>query len=234
MGKLIIAIDGPAGSGKSTVAKAVAQALNYTYIDTGAMYRAIALYVLRQGIEPSDSQRLKEELQKVRIEWKPPGDKESSPEFQGVYLNGEDVTKMIRSPEVSQLASVISTLPEVREVLTQKQREMGREGGVVAEGRDIGTVVFPEAQVKIYLTASLEERARRRAEELSAEQGVPEASLYEKVYRDLAERDYRDSTRSIAPLVRAPDAVEIQTDGLTVEEVTARVLDLVRERKARC
>lgn len=234
MGKLIIAIDGPAGSGKSTVAKAVAQALNYTYIDTGAMYRAVALYILRQKINPSDSQRLKEELQKVRIEWKPSENKPSSPKVQGVYLNGEDVTKAIRSPEVSQVASVVSTLLEVREVLTQKQREMGREGGVVAEGRDVGTVVFPEAQVKIFLTASLEERARRRAKELSAEQGIPEGSLYEKVYRDLMERDYRDSTRPIAPLARAPDAVEIQTDGLTVEEVVSRVLDLVRERKARC
>src|SRR3954453_22303607 len=199
---MVVAIDGPAGAGKSTVARAVADALGFTYLDSGAMYRAVALDVLENG--GSASERAGE----LELEL---GD--------GVLANGRDVTEAIRSPEVSEAASKVATNPKVREALVEKQRELLGRGDWVAEGRDIGTVVAPDAEVKVFLTASPEERARRRAEELGTD--------VDTVLRDQALRDAQDEGREVSPLVRAGDAVELDTTGLSIDEVVRRIVDLV-------
>jgi cytidylate kinase len=200
---MVVAIDGPAGAGKSTVARAVADALGFTYLDSGAMYRAAALDLLEKG--GSASERAKE----LDIEL---GDR--------VVANGRDVTEAIRSPEVSEAASRIATNEKVREALVEKQRALLAQGDWVVEGRDIGTVVAPDADVKVFLTASPEERARRRAAELGTD--------VETVQRDQALRDAQDQSREHSPLVKAPDAKEIDTTGLSVDEVVARIVELVR------
>jgi cytidylate kinase len=197
-----VAIDGPAGAGKSTVARAVADALGFTYLDSGAMYRAVGLGVLEQGGTAS------ERAEELELEL---GDR--------VVANGRDVTDAIRSPEVSDAASKVATNPKVRAALVEKQRELLSEGDWVAEGRDIGTVVAPDAEVKVFLTASPEERARRRAEELGTD--------VETVQRDQALRDAQDEEREHSPLVRADDAVELDTSGLSIDEVVARIVGLV-------
>jgi cytidylate kinase len=202
---MVVAIDGPAGAGKSTVARKTAEALGFTYLDSGAMYRAVALATLKQGGEPA------ERAQELEIEL---GDR--------VMANGRDVTKAIRTPEVSERASVIATSPAVRKALVEKQRATLQSGDWVAEGRDIGTVVAPDAELKVFLTASPEERARRRAEELGAD--------VETVMRDQALRDEQDRSREHSPLKPAPDAVEFDTTGLSVDEVVERIVALVRER----
>jgi CMP/dCMP kinase len=201
---MVVAIDGPAGAGKSTVARGVAQALGFTYLDSGAMYRAVGLMAIRHGTRPAD---LAEELD---IEL---GDR--------VIANGEDVTEKIRTPEVSEAAAKVATDPAVREALVKKQREQLSSGDWVAEGRDIGTVVAPDAEVKIFLTASPEERARRRAEELGTD--------VETVMRDQAMRDQTDMDREHSPLKLAPDAVEVDTSGSTVDEVVQQVVERVNE-----
>jgi cytidylate kinase len=218
--KLVVAIDGPAGAGKTTTARAVAARLGYRYLDTGALYRALALAVLRAGPEDSTGPAAVAVCRaaRVRPEWSGGGMR--------VYLGDEDVSGAIRSPEVTRLVSPLSALPEVRALLVALQREAGKEGGVVVEGRDIGSVVFPGARVKVFLTADLAERARRRRAELEAA-GV--AAGEEEIRRSLEERDRRDSGRKVAPLVRAPGAVEIDTTGLTVEEQVDRIVRLVRE-----
>jgi CMP/dCMP kinase len=200
---MVVAIDGPAGSGKSTVARAVARALGFPYLDSGAMYRAVGHEVLRRGGAAS------ERAEGLDIEL---GDR--------VIVGGEDVTEAIRTPEVTEAASKVATNPKVREALVRKQRELLASGDWVAEGRDIGTVVAPEAEIKVFLTATPEERARRRARELGTD--------VEMVLRDQALRDAQDSTREHSPLMLAPGAVELDTTGLSVEEVVARVVDLVR------
>jgi CMP/dCMP kinase len=205
---MVVAIDGPAGAGKSTVARGLAGALGFTYLDSGAMYRAAALMLLRDGGAASDRAR------ELEVEL---GER--------VIANGEDVTEAIRAPEVSEAASRIATNPKVREALVEKQRALLARGDWVAEGRDIGTVVAPNAAVKVFLTASPEERARRRAEELGAD--------LEMVKRDQALRDAQDSSREHSPLRPAPDAVELDTSGLTVEQVVERVVDLVRMAEQR-
>jgi CMP/dCMP kinase len=205
---MVVAIDGPASAGKSTVARALAGALGFTYLDSGAMYRAAALMLLRDGGAASDRAR------ELDIEL---GER--------VIANGEDVTEAIRAPEVSEAASRIATNPKVREALVEKQRALLARGDWVAEGRDIGTVVAPNAAVKVFLTASPEERARRRAEELGAD--------LEMVKRDQALRDAQDSSREHSPLRPAPEAVELDTSGLTVEQVVERVVDLVRMAEQR-
>jgi cytidylate kinase len=205
---MVVAIDGPAGSGKSTVARALARALGFTYLDSGAMYRAVGLLTLRHGGAAS------EHAESLEIEL---GDR--------VVANGEDVTDAIRSPEVSEAASRVAANPKVRAALVRKQRELLSEGDWVAEGRDIGTVVAPDAEVKVFLTASPEERARRRAAELG---GDPETVL-----RDQALRDAQDSTREHSPLMQAPGAIELDTTGLSLDEVVERIARLVRAAQPR-
>jgi len=217
---LQVAIDGPAGAGKSTVARAVAERLGLTYVDTGAMYRALAWAATAQNIALTDMAavcRLAESLE-IRLE-------------RGrVYADGQEVTTQIRTSEISNLTSALSALPCVRERLSALQREMGHRGGVVMEGRDIGTVVLPEAQVKVFLTASGTERVRRRQAELHAKGIV----LDEKALSaDMAERDARDAARETAPMVAAADAVHLETDGLDADAVTARIVALCREVEAR-
>jgi len=223
--QLVIAIDGPAGAGKSTVAKAIAQALNYTYIDTGAMYRAVALAALRSGVPLDDEQALTELAQQLHIELQP------APGGNRVLLNGEDVTEALRTPEVGAAASPVAAVPGVRHRLVEQQRAMARRGGVVMDGRDIGTVVFPDADVKLFLTASAEERAKRRWLELQAK-GFRQS--LEEIRRSLEERDRRDAERAVSPLRKADDAVEIDTTDKSVDEVVRLVLDIVRKEQCTC
>ncbi len=217
--RIVVAIDGPAGSGKSTIARRVAERLGFRRIDTGAMYRAVGLWALRAGIPLDDMHRLEQLAREARIEL------EGS--LPRVRLNGEDVTEAIRTPEVSEAASKVSTVPGVRRALVQKQREMAAAGSVVMEGRDIGTVVFPDAQVKIFLDADPEVRAQRRLKELQ-EKGL-NPSL-EEIVREIEERDRRDRTRADSPLRQAPDAILVDTTGMSIEEVEESILKIVRDR----
>ena len=218
-----IAIDGPAGAGKSTAAKEVARRLGYAYIDTGAMYRAVALLGMRQGIDPQDEAGFIAQAASAKMEFRVV---EGGQRF---FVNGEDVTEGVREPEVGALSSPVSAIPEVRRYLTEAQRRLAQGGGVVMEGRDIGTVVCPQAEVKFFVTATQEERARRRCLE-QREKGL-DADL-DEVRAEIAERDRRDSSRAVAPLVKAPDAIELVTDGLSIEEVVERILSRVREVQA--
>lgn len=224
---MTIAIDGPAGAGKSTASRRVAAALGFTYIDTGAMYRALALQSLRTHTDSEDSAALTALAQTYRLAFSPL-DAEMK---QTVFVDGEEVTTAIRAPEVSQLTSRISALPEVRRAMVVQQKQMSRdaEKGVVLEGRDIGTVVFPDAELKIFLTASPEERARRRWEQLRS-LGIE--MEFERVLADQIERDNRDSHRADSPLVPAADAHLLSTDGLTLEEVIAQILALAHAANA--
>jgi cytidylate kinase len=214
---LIVAIDGPAGAGKSTVARGVAAHLGYLYIDTGAMYRAVALKALREQLALEDPAALADAAERadIRLETASGGTR--------VWLDGEEVTSQIRTPEVTAAASRVSAVPGVRQEMVRRQRQWGREGGVVMEGRDIGTVVFPDAQVKVFLSASPEERARRRAAELAASGSAAPPEL---VLRQMQERDQRDSSRAASPLTPAPDAVLLNTDRLSATEVVEQIVQL--------
>jgi cytidylate kinase len=216
--RVIVAIDGPAGVGKSTLAKRVAEKLGFVYVNSGAMYRAVALWALRLGVATSDMHRLEQLAKEARIEL-PPGNDHR------VLLNGEDVSEAIRELKVSQAASQISVIPAVRRALLEVQRAMAKTSSVVMEGRDIGSVVFPEAQVKIFLDADPIERAKRRAIELHGHEGEVESVAVE-----LEKRDQRDRTRTEAPLVQAPDAQLVDTTGRSLDEVEEIVLRLVRAR----
>lgn len=216
---IVVAIDGPAGAGKSTVAKRVAEKLGFVYINTGAMYRAIALWALRLKTELSDMHRLEQLAKEAKVELSSGGSQ--------VFLNGEDITEAIRSPEVTEAASKVSAVPAVRRALLGLQRSMAEQTSVVMEGRDIGSVVFPEAQVKIFLDADPEERARRRTRELKQSGASADSAV---VASEMRERDERDRTRAEAPLVQPPDAQLIETTGLNLDEVEAAVLKVVRAR----
>ncbi|MCI1964681.1 MAG: (d)CMP kinase [Oscillospiraceae bacterium] len=216
---IAIAIDGPAGAGKSTIARKAAKTMGFIYVDTGALYRAIGLYMLQNDIHSSDEKAVCAELSKITV----------TLAFQGgeqkVLLCGKDVTPDIRTEEVSKAASAVSAIPKVRDFLFSMQRDLARTKNVIMDGRDIGTVVLPHAQVKIFLTASQEERARRRYKEL-VQKG--QKAEYADVLKDIEQRDYQDSHREIAPLVPAKDSVRIDTTGITLEESIERILDTIR------
>jgi cytidylate kinase len=216
--RVVVAIDGPAGAGKSTIARRVAEKLGLVYIDTGAMYRAVALWALRENVDLADAGRLEQLAQAARIEF--------APGASTVLLNGVDVTEAIRSPGVSQAASKVSAVPEVRRALVAKQREIGARQGVVMEGRDIGSVVFPDAEVKVFLDADPAERVLRRARELEQK---GESVWAQEVAEQIRERDERDRTRTAAPLVQAPGAIRVDTTRLTLDEVEAVILSLIEE-----
>jgi len=218
---LIIAIDGPSGAGKSTLAKRLAKELGFVYLDSGAIYRALALKVLRQGVDLADDTRLAELVGSTEI------DLQEKDGRLKVLLDGMDVADEIRTPEVSQMASKVSALKIVRERLLDLQRDIARRGSVVAEGRDIGTVVFPDAEVKIFLHASAEERARRRCAELRAAGRT--ADLAETL-REMAERDKRDSERDLAPLRMADDALRIDSSTVGADELAIRVLSEIGKK----
>jgi CMP/dCMP kinase len=216
--KLTIAIDGPSGAGKSTVGKALARRLGYVYIDTGAMYRAVALKAREKGTLSSDEGELRRWVSALILAFVPQGEESR------ILCNGDDVTEAIRSPEMSLLASEISKREGVREALVEKQREMGREGGVVLDGRDIGTVVFPFADVKFYLDANPAERARRRHQEL-AEKGSDVS--FESTLEEVVKRDHNDINRAISPLKKAEDAIFVDSTSRSAEEVVDEMMRVV-------
>ena len=219
--RLNVAIDGPAGAGKSTVARAAAKELGFIYVDTGALYRAVGLYALRAGIKPGDAEAVGATLENINV----------SLEFingeQSVLLNGEDVSSQIRTPEASMAASDVSAIPAVRAFLFDLQRDIAKKNNCIMDGRDIGTVVLPHAQVKIFLTASPEIRAKRRYDELIAKgQSVD----YKDVLEDLIKRDYNDSHREVAPLKPAEDGVILDTSGLSLEEAVESAIRIIKEK----
>ena len=218
----VVAIDGPAGSGKGTITKAVGKIMNLTNIDTGAMYRCTALYMLRNNIGLEDTEKIKEMLKTINIDMiqKDDGDL--------FYLNGEDVSKQIREKDVSGFVSPVSHVPEIRQAMSSLQRKMGLTKDVIMEGRDIGTNVFPDADVKIYLDATPEERANRRYKQ-NQEKGIN--MTYEKVLESIIARDNNDKTSDVAPLRQAEDAVYVDSTNLTIEEVTQKVVDIINEKK---
>lgn len=225
----IIAIDGPAGAGKSTVARRVAQALNLLYLDSGAMYRAVTWLALSRGVAPEDEIAVAELLQDCEIQLTSSGD---DPEFAAypsrIRMNGREVTREIRTADVTRHVSTIAAQPTVRRVLLQQQQQYGLQGGVVMEGRDIGTAVFPEAELKIFLTASVAERARRRQRDMAA-QNQPTARL-EDLEQAIDERDRKDSSRRVAPLRKAADAIELNTDDLSIDDVVSKIVSLFEDQ----
>lgn len=217
---ILIAIDGPAGSGKSTTARLLARALGVPHLNTGALYRAVTWALLKRGIWPGEPERISEVLDALRLELRP------APEGFRIWVDGQDVTDALYQPEVAAHASEVSALPEVRAWLLDRQRALGEAGGLVVEGRDIGTVVFPDADLKVFLVADLRERARRRWQELHS-QGVEISP--EQVEAELRKRDERDAMRPIAPLRPAADARILDTTALSVEEQVACILQWARE-----
>jgi CMP/dCMP kinase len=215
---LIIAIDGPSGAGKSTIGKRLARILNLTYIDTGAMYRAVALAVKEAGIDPHDSKLVVEIAHDVKIKL------EGDPDSLRIILNERDVSALIRTEQVGNIASIISTIPEVRRELVKRQRELGRDGGVVLDGRDVGTVIFPNATFKFFLTAETEARARRRFEE---DRSKLKDLTFEETFKDITTRDERDMSRADSPLTIAEDAIVIDSTKLSIDETLSFMLSTI-------
>ncbi|MGF1570540.1 MAG: bifunctional pantoate--beta-alanine ligase/(d)CMP kinase [Nodosilinea sp.] len=225
----ILAIDGPAGAGKSTVARQVARRLSLLYLDSGAMYRAVTWVALQRGLDLRDQVAMAELVQDCDIRLAASGDDPELAAYPSrIWLNDQEVTQLIRSPAVTEQVSALAAQPGVRQTLLRQQQQYGIQGGVVIEGRDIGTQVFPHAELKIFLTASVTERARRRQRDQQA-QGQPVEDLAD-LERSIAERDYQDSTRRVSPLKKAKDAVEINTDGLSLEAVVQKIVDLYGQR----
>lgn len=220
MSRCVIAIDGPAGAGKSTVARSVARALSLSYLDTGAMYRCLALKAFRAGFGPDDGEAVGRMGESTEISF-------AVGDPQPVFLDGEDVTSQIRTPEIGELASALSAHTPVRRVLVKRQQALIAQGGFTLEGRDATTVIAPGADLKVFMTASLDERASRRTREL-AQRGLP--AEFEVVRAAIGERDERDTTRADSPLRIADDAVVVDTEGLSIDQVVASVLALARER----
>lgn len=216
-----VAIDGPAGAGKSTISRAIAKQMGFLYVDTGALYRAVALNMLREGLSVSDAPAVCARLPMIQVSLGYEGGE------QQVYLNGENVSSQIRTPEISAAASTVSAIGEVRQFLFDQQQKIARENNIIMDGRDIGTVVLPHAQVKIYLTASPKERARRRLEDL-AQKGIE--AVFADVLAEIIRRDSNDMNRSVAPLKQAADAVLVDTTDLTFEQVTNTLLQIIRDK----
>ena len=221
MKRLVIAIDGPAASGKSTTAKLLAQRLGLLPVDTGAMYRAVTLRVLELGLDPHDEARVTEVARRLNIR------QEFRDGTVRTFVDGRDVSEEIRTPEVTRWVSLVSSYRGVREAMVAQQRAMAARGGVVLEGRDIGTVVLPDADLKVFMKASADERARRRLRELQ-EKGIP--ATFEEVLADIQRRDRLDSSRALSPLKKAEDAIEIDTTHLTIHEQVERILEELRRR----
>ena len=217
-----VAIDGPSGAGKSTLAKSLAAELQFLYVDTGAIYRTIGYYAWTHNIDPKDADAVEAALPEIRAELR-----YDSEGLQRMYLNGEDVTKEIRLPQISAYASAVSAHPAVRAFLLEMQRSFARTSSVIMDGRDIGTVVLPDADVKIYLTASAQARAQRRCRELE-QRGTPEP--FDKVLADIEKRDWDDSHRAAAPLRQAEDAVRVDTTDLSFDQSREGLLDIIRRR----
>ena len=222
MNPVSIAIDGPSGAGKSTLAKSLAAKLGYLYVDTGAIYRTIGYHVFTKGIDPKDEAAVSAELPAIGVELTYGEDG-----LQHMMLNGRDVTREIRLPEISMYASAVSAHPPVRNFLLEMQRQLARTSNVIMDGRDIGTVVLPDATVKVFLTADAEERARRRCLELE-QRGTPEP--FEKVLKEIQERDWNDSHRAVAPLKQAEDAVLLDTTKLDFEQSEEALLKIIEEK----
>ncbi len=217
--EFVVAIDGPAGSGKGTITKLVGERLGFINIDTGAMFRCVTLDIIKKGIKLEEENKIKEMLEKIQIDLKENGE---------VFLNGEEVSKTIRENEVNNLISQVSMMQIVREKLLELQRKMAQGKNVIMEGRDIGTVVFPNADVKIYLDASPEERAKRRLKQ-NQEKGI--SSSYEEVLESIQKRDQKDTTRKIAPLKKAQDAIYIDSSNRTIEEVTKEIIRVIKKKE---
>ena len=219
-----VAIDGPSGAGKSTLARAAAEVLHILYVDTGAIYRTIGVYMYRHDIQPTDAAAVTAALPEITVSLRYDEDG-----LQRMYLNGEDVTKEIRLPAISRYASDVSAIPQVRDYLMELQRSLAREHSVIMDGRDIGTVVLPKATVKIFLTASPEVRAKRRTNELLAK---GQKAKYEQVLKEIQQRDYQDTHRAIAPLKMTRDSVKLDTSDMGIDEVIAAMKEIIAKKVA--
>ncbi len=215
---MIIAIDGPAGSGKSTVAQLIASRLNFKYIETGSMYRAVAWKAQQAGIDPGDTERVAEVARTISIEFQP------GAERQKVMVDGEDLTPVLKTETIGRLAAIVAANKAVREVMVAQQQNMGRNGNVVMDGRDIGTVVFPDADKKFFMVADQKERAQRRHEEIRAKS--PEVT-FEKIYEQLQQRDFEDENRAVSPLVPAEDSIRLDTTQMSIDDVVAYMIEII-------
>ena len=215
---MIIAIDGPAGSGKSTVAQLIASRLNFKYIETGSMYRAVAWKAQQAGIDPGDTERVAEVARTISIEFQP------GAERQKVMVDGDDLTPVLKTETIGRLAAIVAANKAVREIMVAQQQNMGQNGNAVMDGRDIGTVVFPDAEKKFFLVADQKERAQRRHEEIKAKH--PEVT-FERIYEQLQQRDYEDENREVSPLVPAKDSIRLDTTQMNIDDVVAQMIEMI-------